>query len=285
MTKIILAFIPVLHEGYRRLLETHADADCLYVFGDSFSEEFPYLKKEIRALPVDIILKSVRAWGMMRQVKMVEISLLEELASSCSLIIMPDDDVCRGIAEKYLKGSQVQFSQIFLRWDKHNASIGTKIVADQTISLLQLDQQMMALAEARAKRSSDWWRQVGAVLCVKGEPCLIDHNQHVPSEHMPYAEGDPRNCFSKGVHLDLSTAIHAEAKIIAEAARRGLSLQGSSLYVTTFPCPPCAKLIAYSGISKLYYGGGYGVLDGERILQSKEVEIIFVDQKNSPSSA
>jgi dCMP deaminase len=49
------------------------------------------------------------------------------------------------------------------------------------------------------------------------------------------------------------------------------------MYVTTFPCPPCAKMIAFSGVKKLYYAGGYGVLDGEAIMKSKGVEIIFVD--------
>ena len=49
------------------------------------------------------------------------------------------------------------------------------------------------------------------------------------------------------------------------------------MYVTTFPCPTCAKLIAYSGIKKLYAGGGYAVLDGELVLKAKGVKIIFVE--------
>ena len=49
------------------------------------------------------------------------------------------------------------------------------------------------------------------------------------------------------------------------------------MYVTVFPCPPCAKLIAYSGIKRLYCGGGYAVLDGEEVLKSNGVEIYFVE--------
>jgi dCMP deaminase len=49
------------------------------------------------------------------------------------------------------------------------------------------------------------------------------------------------------------------------------------LYVTVFPCPPCAKLIAYSGIKNVYCGGGYGVLDGEDILKSRGVKVFFVE--------
>ena len=103
------------------------------------------------------------------------------------------------------------------------------------------------------------------------------HNHAVPSEMMPYVEGDPRSDFSKGVNIELSTSFHCEAQLIAEAARKGVSLEDAELYVTTFPCPVCARLVAYSGIKKLYYADGYGVLDGERVLKSQGVEIIFVD--------
>ncbi len=71
--------------------------------------------------------------------------------------------------------------------------------------------------------------------------------------------------------------MHSEAGAIAEAARKGISLEGADLYVTTFPCPPCGKLIAYSGIKRVFYKNGYGVLDSERILKDKGVEIIKVE--------
>ena len=111
----------------------------------------------------------------------------------------------------------------------------------------------------------------------KGKAVIVTHNKHMPSEHSPYIYGDPRNNFSKGINIEISTSIHAEARAIAEAARRGISLKDTSIYVSTFPCPPCAKLIAYSGIKKLYYSSGYGVLDGESILKSQDVELIFVE--------
>ena len=48
------------------------------------------------------------------------------------------------------------------------------------------------------------------------------------------------------------------------------------MIVTDFPCPPCAKLVAYSGIKKLFYLKGYAMLDGERILKDAGVEIIKI---------
>jgi dCMP deaminase len=78
------------------------------------------------------------------------------------------------------------------------------------------------------------------------------------------------------VHLELSTAIHAEASLIAQAAREGISTKAAVLYVTDFPCPPCAKLIAGAGIAKLYFRTGYAVLDGEGVLAAAGVEVVQV---------
>ena len=48
------------------------------------------------------------------------------------------------------------------------------------------------------------------------------------------------------------------------------------MYVTDFPCPPCAKLIAGAGVAKLYYRDGYAVLDGQDVLDVAGVEIVQV---------
>ena len=78
------------------------------------------------------------------------------------------------------------------------------------------------------------------------------------------------------MHLELSTAMHAEARLIAAAARSGRSTQVAELYVTDFPCPPCAKLIAAGGITRVYYRTGYAVLDGEDVLGAAGVEIVKI---------
>ena len=46
------------------------------------------------------------------------------------------------------------------------------------------------------------------------------------------------------------------------------------LYVTDFPCPPCAKLIAAAGVVRLYFRTGYAVLDGEQVLEAAGVEVL-----------
>ncbi|CAN5151751.1 anti-phage dCTP deaminase [soil metagenome] len=48
-------------------------------------------------------------------------------------------------------------------------------------------------------------------------------------------------------------AVHAEMEAILSAARNGISMRGSTLYSTTYPCHNCAKHIVASGIIKVMY--------------------------------
>jgi dCMP deaminase len=278
MKKIIIAYVPVLHEGYRRFFEKYKKAD-LYILGQDLISEFDYLYKEIRALQPELMKKAIESLGFFEQIDILDVKKIKELGKEKAELIMPNEDVMRVLAKKYFKNRKVKFDDIFLRWDKHNTTREFPINPDIKISRSKFDKQMMLMANDESRKSSDWWRRVGTVIVKNGEIIISACNRHVPSEHMPFVNGDPRSCFHKGMHLDLSTAIHSEAAGIAEAARHGVSLEGASIYVTNFPCPPCAKLIAYSGIKKLYYNIGYGVLDGESILKEKGVEIILVDMK------
>jgi cytidine deaminase len=53
--------------------------------------------------------------------------------------------------------------------------------------------------------------------------------------------------------LEYGRAVHAEMAALSMAARVGISVDGGSLYCTTFPCHNCAKHIVASGIKKVYY--------------------------------
>jgi deoxycytidylate deaminase len=53
--------------------------------------------------------------------------------------------------------------------------------------------------------------------------------------------------------LEFVRASHAEMAAITDAARRGIPLRGDTIYVTTFPCHECARLILASGIARVVY--------------------------------
>mgnify|MGYP005619611357 FL=1 len=51
--------------------------------------------------------------------------------------------------------------------------------------------------------------------------------------------------------------IHAEANAIVQAAKHGIRIEDSEIYVTASPCYNCFKMIANSGINKIYFGEFY----------------------------
>ena len=105
----------------------------------------------------------------------------------------------------------------------------------------------------------------------------MTYNEHMPEAQLPNILGDARSLFKRGIHVNYVTSAHAEGAAIAGAARRGISTEGAELYVTDFPCPYCARIIAKSGVKKLYFLKGYAVLDGDDFLKEEGIEVIRVE--------
>ena len=53
--------------------------------------------------------------------------------------------------------------------------------------------------------------------------------------------------------IEFTRCLHAEQAAIVNAARSGVSTQGSILFSTTFPCHECAKMIIGAGIVEVHY--------------------------------
>jgi deoxycytidylate deaminase len=53
--------------------------------------------------------------------------------------------------------------------------------------------------------------------------------------------------------IEFGRAVHAELAAIVDAARRGVPIKGTTLYVTTFPCHHCARHIVGAGIRRVVY--------------------------------
>lgn len=52
---------------------------------------------------------------------------------------------------------------------------------------------------------------------------------------------------------EYTRAVHAEMAAILACARNGISLQGATLYCSTFPCHNCAKHIVHAGLKRVVY--------------------------------
>lgn len=276
MSRILVAYVPVLHQGYMQFLQAHSDVEVMYLLGSELLAEFPQMRKDIRALAPSEMREILAFLSLGPKVELLTAENSREVARDASEVVMPDEDIMHGLAEKYFANTTVTYDSVFLRWDSQKSLSHEAIDAHEVISQEQFDQEMMQLAYDQAEKSADWWRQVGAALIKDGKVLLTAHNHHVPGEQQPYYDGDPRSNFHKGEYIELSTAMHAEAAIITEAAKQGMSTEGCTLYATTFPCPVCAKLVAYSGIKKVYFSEGYSMVDGAKLMAENGVEIIKV---------
>lgn len=281
--KYVLAYVPVLQSGYVKFFANHADADGFFVLGPDVLAKFDWLRKDLRALSpeqaADGLITILKAQKIAVPVRILDVKMLQELFNpKKDRLIMPDEDIMHSLADEFFQNFDLKFDDIFLRWHSQNSTKQNDVQSDKKITFDAFTLRFMENAQKLATRSADWWRQVGAVL-VRGNTIeMTAFNHHVPDEYQTLYNGDPRGNFHKRINIELGTAIHAEAAIIAEAARKGESLEGSELYVTTFPCPSCAKLVAYAGIKKLYFQEGYSMVDGESILKEKGVEIIHLSQ-------
>ena len=276
MSTATIAYIPVLHEGYRRFIAAHAAGGRLFLIGPELHDDYRPLAKDIRALDPELTAAAISAWGVCSEVSVLDVESAERLAQEGPSITLPAEDVSYQLVERFFTRCEVRYDTVFLRWDKTRTS-----ALEEPSALLAADDdeaiaEIAAAAQEQALGSADWWRQVGAAIRFADGTIEAAVNEHLPHPQSPYAVGDPRSNFFKGVALELSTAAHAEARLIAAAARAGVSTEDAVMYVTDFPCPPCAKLIAGAGIARLYFRDGYALLDGEDVLEAAGVEIMRV---------
>lgn len=269
----IISFVPALHAGYINFFKKHPGT--LYLLDSDFVADFHRLERDIRQINSSDMKKAIESLGIFKKVEVLHIADIKDLKLE-GKIVMPDEDITRELKEKYFKNIPVTFDSVFLRWERQISLTENIVPPDRVISTDEFDKEVISLATNEAKKSSDWWRQVGAVIVKDGKVIMAGYNRHVPTDMSMDFYGDPRSNFDAGINFDISTAIHGEASLIAKAAKGGISLDKSFLYATTFPCPGCAKLIVDAGIKKVFYHKGYSLLDSENILKSAGVEIVMV---------
>ncbi len=271
--KALVAYVPALHAGYISFFNKHQPAD-IFVLGKSFIDAFPRLNRDLRALDPKDIVTGLTSLGF--DVEVLEISGAEKV-NEYKHIVLPDEDVSREFARKHLTNTVPTLENIFLRWDGIAPDKQKEVSPDRTTSTAELDREFMREAFAESKKSADWWRQIGSVLVKDNTVLYGGHIRYFPSDLALDIFGTPRSNFDFGQRSDIYISMHAEADVIAQAAKEGTALEGASVYSSTFPCINCAFLLARSGIARLYYARGYSNLDSEKVLRSAGVEIIFVE--------
>ena len=273
----VFAYIPVVHQGVLAFLREHANAPVFLLDNVKGKEENAYLERDIRALSALDIKAELGAHGI-DSVNVVAPEDMLETFSAFDSLIVPEDEILTYFLEKYAPQVPVIRVNTFLRWTKQISTAEHEVPADRTISYDAFHAQVLASLGEEAQQSPDWWRQVAAAIVIDGEVISQAHNKHLPSQHALTINGDPRSNLDAGQGPLVYTSIHAEACAIAHAARDGKKVQGADMYVTTFPCPSCARSMVEAGIARVFYTKGYSLLDAEEILKGAGIEIILVQE-------
>lgn len=121
-----------------------------------------------------------------------------------------------------------------------------------------LDTTLLNAASVFAQRSTCQRLQVGAVLAVDSR--IVSTGYNGVASGLPHCEHGPES----GQCLE---AVHAEANVLAFAARHGISTAGSTLYVTHSPCLDCAKLLINAGVERVVYAERYRSAAGLTLLE------------------
>lgn len=109
-------------------------------------------------------------------------------------------------------------------------------------------QYFMTFAEHAASKSKDSTK-VGAVLVGNDGVIMLTAYNGPPrgvEDHPDRFERPRKYLF----------ASHAEANLVAFAARKGIKMKGASVYVTHMPCAACARTLIQAGVNDIVYGDG-----------------------------
>jgi dCMP deaminase len=282
----LIAYVPVINRQYLDWLKKHQPFH-LFLISQKIAESLmPRLARNLVSLSIQDVRRLLIGayWNSDEN----NVSICDFKIGRPSLLtshlkdwIMPDEDVSCLFAEKYIKpkGHNVKFEQIWARWDMTAVKRQEPIIPDLEISSDEKDKLAMIAAQKYAKNSPDWWRQVGAMAFRDGKMIACAFNKHYPTEYETVIFSDLRINFDAGdpSGAEVYLSLHAEKGIVTSCARDGISLKGASVYVTTFPCGDCARMLADCQIKELFFQEGYSVLKGFETFKAAGVRIVKIN--------
>ena len=140
------------------------------------------------------------------------------------------------------------------------------------------DEYFLQITSEVATRSTCMRRQVGAVLVrerrilatgYNGAPRGLKHCEEVGCLR-------EQRQVPSGERHELCRALHAEMNAFLQAASFGVTTEGATLYVTTYPCSLCAKMAINAGVHRIVTMGDYPDELAKEILAEAEVVVDVV---------
>ena len=139
------------------------------------------------------------------------------------------------------------------------------------------DEIFMRMALLMSERTTCIVRRTGAVIVrdnkvlaagYNGAPSGVKHCTEIGSckrRDEGYMSGEYKD--------ELCRAVHAEENCLLQAAKFGIPVEGSTMYVVYFPCTMCSKSIINSGVKEIVFLEDYPNELAKKLLQEAGVSV------------
>lgn len=141
------------------------------------------------------------------------------------------------------------------------------------------DEYFMDIAELVRTRSTCLRRKVGAVIVKDNRILTTGYNGAPPGAKHCEEVGCLRQTMGipSGERQELCRALHGEQNAVIQAAKYGISIEGASIYTTTYPCVICAKILIGAGIKRIVYKEGYPDELSVKFLNESGIEVVHFE--------
>lgn len=167
------------------------------------------------------------------------------------------------MADSFLKNIKILSHKIPSKYRNNFDITGIPIapVTKWSVAYMQCAHNFAKLSHAKRAK-------VGAVAVTPSDVMIYSYNGT--------ASGDDNTCecVVDGQLKTLPEVLHAERNIIAKAAKEGISLKGSSVYITMAPCLECSLMLFQAGVKYVYFGEEYRCTDGIEYLLDHDVGVV-----------
>ena len=115
------------------------------------------------------------------------------------------------------------------------------------------------IAQTVTERATCLRRVYGAIIVNNDEILATGYNGVPSGMHHCGEVGCLRDKLGvpSGQRQEICRGLHAEQNAIIQAARYGIDIRGSKIYITTQPCITCAKMCINAGIEEIIYANPY----------------------------
>lgn len=131
----------------------------------------------------------------------------------------------------------------------------------------------MNIAEQVATRSTCDRKYVGAV--VVRDKIILSTGYNGSIRGLPHC--------SEAGHLmendHCVRTIHAEANALVQAARNGVNINNSEIYISASPCFNCFKMLTNAGIKAIYYKEFYRDERIKELAKELKIDLVFLGEK------